>query len=287
MILGVDYASVDGDAKPDLAAARTAGLRFAIIRAAYAAWQDPTCARDRDAIRAAGLTFGAYLFPLFGSSNPPPETQVKTALAGAGLIPGKDLPLVLDIEFPRGLAGTGRTRTEVAEWIGRARRAVHDQSGVDPVIYASQRVLDGSDGDALAGAANEAIRGCPLWLARYPYRTRIPAVIGEQAAGLPAPPVPKVAGDADDWWAWQYQGDAVQMPGFSATVDLDRWNPLRKGAHGARVSWAQKRLGLAETGTWDDETEAAIVALQLHSGLVADGIVGPATFAALAWMRPV
>lgn len=283
MILGLDYASVDNDRPPDLAAARAAGVRFAIIRAAYAAWQDPTCARDRDAICAAGLTFGAYMFPLLGASNPPPETQVKVALTGAELIPGRDLPLVLDIEFPRGLAGTGRTRTEAAAWIGRAVQAVRSETGVDPMIYSSQRVLDGSDGTALAGAVNEAIRGCPLWLARYPYRTRIPAVTGEQAAALPAPPVPHVAGDADDWWCWRYQGDALQLPGFSSTVDLDRWNPLRRGARGARVSWAQRRLGLAETGAWDPETEAAVIALQLDRGLVADGIVGPATFAALAW----
>lgn len=285
MILGVDYASVDGDAKPDLAAARAAGIRFAIIRAAYAGWQDPTCARDRDAIRAAGLTFGAYLFPLMGASQPPPETQVKAALASAGLIPGKDLPLVLDIEFPKGISATGRTRTEVAEWIGRARKAVRDRTGCDPMIYSSARVLDGADSDALNGAADDAIRGCPLWVARYPFKERIPAVTGAQAAALPAPPVPKVGGDADAWWIHQYEGDALQLPGFSATVDLSRWNPLCRGARGSRVTWVEQRLGLVEgtPGVWDDALEAAVVAFQLHVGLVADGVVGPATFAALAW----
>lgn len=282
MILGVDYGAVDGNRPPDLTAARRAGVRFVILRAVYGTTPDPHCARDRDAVRSAGLTFGAYLFPLMGASNPPAETQVKAALASAALIPGKDLPLVLDIEFPRGLAGTGRTRTEVAEWIGRAVTAIREQAGCEPLIYSSARVLDGTDGDALAGAANEAIAGCPLWLARYPFRTKIPAVLGIDVA---APPVPAVAGDPDGWWAHQYQGDAVQLSGFSATVDLNRWNPLRRGARGARVAWVQRRLGMAEgtPGVWDDAMEAVVVAFQLDRGLVADGVVGPATFAALAW----
>lgn len=284
MILGLDYASVDSNRPPDLAAAHAAGVRFAIIRAAYAAWTDPTCARDRDAIRSAGMTFGAYLFPLISLGNPEPEEQVRVALAGAGLIPCRDLPLVIDLEWPHGFAATGRSRAELGAWIGRMRVAVRKETGADPMIYSSARVLDGNDADALAGAANEAIRGCPLWLARYPYRTRIPAVT---SVDLPAPPVPRVAGDADNWWCHQYQGDAVQLSGFSGTVDLDRWNPLRLGARGARVTWVQRRARLAEgaPGVWDDAMDAAVLAFQLDRGLVADAVVGPSTFAALAWER--
>lgn len=280
MILGCDYAAVDGNRPPDLQAAHRAGIRFAIVRATYGTAVDPHCARDRDAIRAAGMTFGAYLFPLMGASNPPAETQVKAALAAAGLVRGRDLPLALDIEFPRGIAATGRTRTEVAEWIGRAVAAIRDQAGCDPLIYSSARVIDGQDSDSLAGAADEAIRGCPLWLARYPFKARIPAQTGIDVA---PPPVPAVAGDPDGWWAHQFQGDALGLPGFSSTVDLSRWNPLRRGATGARVAWVRQRLGLAAGSAWDDELDAAVVALQLHAGLVADGVVGPQTFAAMAW----
>lgn len=295
MIFGADYASVDGNRPPDLAAARRAGVRFVILRASYGASPDPVCARDRDAIRAAGMTFGAYLFPLLGASNPPAETQVKAALAAAALIPGKDLPLALDIEFPRGIAATGRTRTEVAAWIGRAVAAVRAQAGCDPLIYSSARVLDGIDSDALAGAANEAIAGCPLWVARYPFKTRIPAQLGAEVA---PPPATKAAGD-DGHWIHQFQGDALQLPGFSATIDLNRWNVLRLGARGARVSWVQRRLSAAghpigdaeprplfvegTPGVWDDAMDAAVRAFQLDRGLVADAVIGPSTFAALAW----
>ena len=279
MILGVDYAAPDGNHPPDFTAARAAGVRFAIVRAAYGASPDPTCARDRDAIRAAGLVFGAYLFPLMGASNPPPETQVKAALSSAHLIPGKDLPLVLDIEFPHGL---GRTRTEIAAWIGRAVEAVRDQAGCDPMIYSSARVLDDSDTDTLAGAANDVIKGCPLWLARYKYREWVPAMTSSE---IPPPPVPDVAGDADNYWIHQFQGDALRMPGFSNTVDLNRWNRLCLGAQGARVAWVERKLKLVdgEPSAWDDAMDAAVVAFQLHTGLVADGVIGPRTFAALAW----
>ena len=64
MIIGLDYASVDGNKKPDLAAAYKAGARFAFVRGAYGAWSDPTAKRDADDVRESGMVFGAYLFAL-------------------------------------------------------------------------------------------------------------------------------------------------------------------------------------------------------------------------------
>lgn len=283
MMLVVDYASVDDPGKPDFAAAYRAGIRAAIVRGAYGAWPDPV-ALHRDAIRSAGMTYGSYLFLVAHQSAPTPEDQVAAFLKQAGLIPGKDLPPALDIEFPRGIAATGRSRSELGAWTGRAVAALRKETGVDPIAYSSARVLDGDDADALAGAANEAIRGCPLWLARYPYASRRPAVL---APDIPPPPVPKVAGDADDYCAHQYQGDALGVPGFSSTVDLSRWNVLRKGAHGARVAWAQRRLRMADgtPAVFDDAMESAVREFQAAHGLEVDGIVGVRTWAALAWVR--
>jgi GH25 family lysozyme M1 (1,4-beta-N-acetylmuramidase) len=285
MILGLDYASVDENARPDLEAACAAGVRFAIVRASYSTLPDPTCTRDRDAIRAAGLVFGAYTFPVTNVNAPDPEEQIETYIASAGLIPGCDLPPVLDLEWPHGIAATGRTPAGNVAWIGRAVAAIQQATGVAPIIYSSARVLDGTDTDALGGAADTVIAGCPAWCARYAFRGRIPAVL--QEAAVHPPPVPRALGDADAWWIHQYQGDAVQMPGFSSTVDLDRFNPLCRGAHGTRVLWAQRRLGLAEgtPGTWDDVMDDAVRSFQAAHGLVADGVIGPATFAALAWVH--
>lgn len=285
MILGLDYASVDANQRPDLTAARAAGIRFAILRASYAEWPDPTLQRDRNAIRGAGLTFGAYMFPVMGHSHPPPEQQVRVAVQSAGLIPGRDLPLVLDLEFPKGIAATGRTRTEIGEWIGRAVAAIRRDTGVDPMIYSSARVLDGDDRDALVGAADLAIAGCPAWCARYPFATRRPAVLDQRVGHLQAPPVPKALGDTDAWWVHQYAGDALGVPGFTSTVDLNRWNPLRRGAKGTRVLWVQRRLRMVEgrPAVWDDAMDDVVTHWQAVHGLEPDGIIGPATFSALAW----
>lgn len=287
MLLGIDYASVDGSHPSSLAAAKAAGLRFAFIRASYNEWTDPTPARDRDHIRASGLIFGAYLFPV---TTHEPEPQVEAFIKGAGLIPHKDFAPVLDIEFPGGISKTGKTREELAKWIERCVAELRARFGCNPIIYSSQRVLDGADADSLGGAATHVLEGCPLWLARYPYKTRIPLQDGKH---LVAPPVPLAGGDSDGWWFHQWQGDALNFPGFTAAVDADRFNLLTKSSpQGARVRWVQGRIKilgaplagpLNVTGRWDADTDHAVRAYQTAHGLVSDGIVGPATFAALSW----
>lgn len=284
---GIDYASVDGNKPPDLAAAKAAGLRFAIVRGSYSTWQDPTCSRDRAAIRAAGLTFGAYLFPVMNAGAPTPEEQVRQFLQHAELEPSRDFAGVLDLEWPGGIAKTGKTRIEIANWIRRAVAEFEHRTGCKPIVYSSARVLDGNDTDSLAGAADRMVFGCPAWCARYPFKTRIPAVTNDATVdALPRPPVPRALGDADGWWIWQYQGDAIHLPGFSATVDMDEFNLLRHGAKGTRVSWVQRRVGVVEgtPGVWTDAMDDAVKSFQQEKGLVADGVIGPATFAALTWV---
>lgn len=285
MIFGIDYASVDGNKPPGLVAAKAAGLRFAFVRADYSTWPDPVCGRDRHAIRAAGLIFGAYLFPVMDAGSPSPEDQVAVFVRNAQLYSSIDMPAVLDLEWPKGVAATGRTREQIANWIYRARVALRKAYGIDPMIYSSARVLDGSDSDAMRGAADDAIRGCPAWCARYRMEAHMPALL--DASKLLSPPVPRALGDSDGWWIHQYQGDAIQLPGFSATVDMDRFNRLALGAHGSRVAWVRRRVGLIEgrPAFWEEFTQEAVLKFQASRGLVADGIVGPATFAALSWVR--
>jgi GH25 family lysozyme M1 (1,4-beta-N-acetylmuramidase) len=279
-MLGVDYASVDGDSRPSLAAAKAAGLRFAFIRASYSTWADPTCARDRDAIRAAGLTFGAYLFPVTDHGAPEPEEQVAAFVRGAGLDRDRDFAPVIDLEWPGGIAKTGRSRAELAIWIEGALHAIYQAYGCEPIVYSSARVLDGNDADGLGGAASKLLADCPLWLARYPFRTHLEPQLG---AVLTPPPVPATLGDADGWWMHQFQGDAVHFPGFTSTVDVDRFNMLGAGAKGSRVAWLQRRLNVIEDG-FGPGTEAAVKTLQAKCGLAVDGVVGPATFAAASWL---
>jgi lysozyme len=277
--LGIDYASVDGDRVPDLVAAKATGLRFAFIRGCWAKWADATFARDCAAIRAAGLVLGAYMGPAIGDAYPSPEEQV-------ALLPeleSGDFAPVLDVEFPApGISATRLKPPQIAAWLARARAAIVTRYGCDPIVYSSARVLDGDDTDGLAGAANDALRGCAPWLARYPFATRIPAQLGAMAT-MPAAPPAAALGPA---WIRQPQGDALRFPGFSATVDLDVFFGFGVCARGERVRWVQARIGTDVDGDFGAETELALQAWQGSHGLPMTGAVDVVTFARLSRVLP-
>jgi GH25 family lysozyme M1 (1,4-beta-N-acetylmuramidase) len=277
-IIGADWASVDGDRTPDIGAAKGVGVRFAIVRASYGTMPDHTAARDQGALRAAGVTFGAYAFPIIAKGGASPEAQVAAFIASAGLLPGIDLPPILDVEFPHGIASTGYTRVEILAWLRAAVAALREHYGCWPMVYTSARVWDGSDTDCLAAPPTPDLVDCPLWLSRYPYQYRIPAVHDAHVVdALEWPANPKSWG-TDNCWLHQYQGDALSMPGFSSTVDLSRFHLLSSAGTGSRVSWVQRRLDTTEGDVW-----SALVTFQKQHGLVGDGVIGPKTFAALAW----
>jgi GH25 family lysozyme M1 (1,4-beta-N-acetylmuramidase) len=285
MILGIDTASVAGNKSIDWTAAKAAGLSFAIIRSNYGDGQDTVFAREWDRIRAATLVRGAYLFlryPRDGKKVSEPERQAKAMINAIGPIQPGDLPPTVDLEFPGGgRAETGMTVAECLTWILRARGILKNEYGVDPIIYTSARVWR----DDLGNSKSDALADCPLWLARYPFKKGTAVRSGAAFEGIAAPPVPPPWGDADNWWIHQYQGDATGFPGFlpvTSNVDMNRFNPLYKGS-GARVRWVQRRLQIDPTGKMDIPTKAALMEFQAKRGLVADAIVGPRTFAYLAW----
>ena len=98
--------------------------------------------------------------------------------------------------------------------------------------------------------------------------------------------VPRPWGDATNWWIHQYQGDALGLPGFTGTVDMNRFATTAPGARGDRVKWMQRRLGIAQSGAFDATTEAALRAFQATNGVAATGVVDLATFALLCWANP-
>ena len=125
----------------------------------------------------------------------------------------------------------------------------------------------------------------PLWLAYYPFKkgtARIDALVNRIS-----PPVPPPWGDSTNWWIHQYQGDATGLPGFApGNVDMNRFNPMTRGAMGDRVRWLQRRLGTAQNGSFDATTETALRAFQSRNGLAASATVDPRTFAQLCWSNP-
>jgi hypothetical protein len=56
---------------------------------------------------------------------------------------------------------------------------------------------------------------------------------------------------------------------------------LKKGSRGDAVRALQRRLGIGADGVFGKRTRAAVLRFQRSNDLVADGIVGPATLAAL------
>lgn len=275
MLISVDYADVDGDKPPTFAAAWRAGVRIVITRA------DTIAKRDAAAIAAAGMVRGVYLAPAF-HVNDNPIAVVETYAAVAGLIPFVDLPPILDIEFPKGIAGTGRTRAGVMADIRLYVAAFRTKYGVEPILYDSGRVWDSTDTDTLAAPDAPDLVGCPQWVARY----AVPYHVSPQLDHEPAePPVPHPWG-ARNWWLDQFQGDARGMAGFSSSVDLSRFNTASAGEDvcAPRINWIRAKLGLVSTGMWDSDLTDALVAFQRSKNLTSDGIVGPRTFVALCWL---
>jgi GH25 family lysozyme M1 (1,4-beta-N-acetylmuramidase) len=282
MILGIDTASVAGNKKIDWTAAKAAGLSFAMLRAAYGVDTDSTFTREWSRLGESGLMRGAYLFLRFPRGNkkaPEPEAQARALLAAVGdVLPG-DLPPTVDLEFPgNGRAETGMSVAQCLDWVLRARGVVKSALGVEPILYTSARVWR----DDLGNSRSTDLTECPLWLARYYFRAGLPVRSGAAFGALPAPAVPPPWAGADNWWLHQYQGDASGFPGFSGKVDLDRFNPYYTG-NGARARWVQKRLGVNVDGKFGPASKAALAAFQGERGLKADRIVGPRTFAYLAW----
>lgn len=288
--VGIDYASVDGGAVPDFKAARAAGIRFAIPRAIYGrrvsgqhdkapVFIDPVWARDKDAILAAGLKRGAYLFLCYekaGVQTPSPEVQVQSFFDYVKLDPKVDFVPWLDVE-EASLAMTGE---QMYEWTLRAASKFVELYGTWPGIYTSARVWS----ENLKSHSPGPLLNCPLWLAKpWPWLTRTPLRLD----GAPMYQPKMIPEWSNQWFVYQYQGDGTHCPGFTSTVDGDRFRVFGKGSMGAHVAWTQHRLGITADGIFGDKTEAAVKDLQKKNGLAVDGIVGVDTFMPLAWTHPV
>lgn len=288
--IGLDYASVDGNAPPDFAAARKAGARFAIPRAIYGrrvhgqtdgapVFVDPVWARDRDAIRAAGLKRGAYLFVCYkkeGVDTPPPEAQAQAYIDHVQLERGVDFVPMFDVEEANALSSD-----EMFDWTLRVCRKLRDHYGAWPGMYTSARVWHELLKDHPPGELVE----CPLWLAApWPWSERTTCHL-DGAPGHDPRTIPQF-GDQTNYWIYQYQGDGIEWPGFTSTTDVNRLHIVTRGAKGTIVGWIQRRVQAGVDGDFGPDTETRVKQFQRDHGLDDDGVIGPATFAALSWVMP-
>jgi peptidoglycan hydrolase-like protein with peptidoglycan-binding domain len=286
--IGLDYASVDNNSQPDFEAAKRAGVRFVIPRAIYGRqvkgqkypgpFRDPVWARDKDAIKAAGLKRTAYLFLCYekpGVQTPSPEDQAQAFIDYVQLEPTKDFVPMFDVEEASPTMGANTMYL----WTLRCAQKLRDHYGAWPGMYTSARVW----ADNLNHHSPGPLLNCPLWLAKpWPWLVNTPIHLD----GAPAYSPTLIPEWGDQYFWYQYQGDATQCPGFTSTVDASRFRVFGKGSKGAHVVWTQHRLGITADGIFGPATKSAVTALQKKNGLAADGIVGADTFAVLCWSNP-
>jgi GH25 family lysozyme M1 (1,4-beta-N-acetylmuramidase) len=298
MLLGLDYASIDDNAAPNWALAKQPSadgsrLTFVNMRAAYGDWADTTFIRDWAGVKAAGLVRGAYLYPRYKNGQGqivPIASQIdamKRAIAAAGgMVAGVDLPPALDIESAGGPGAFGCTPEQALDWYRELWTAMRTAFGVIPMIYTSGRVW----AEDLHNQMAPDLATSPAWLAKpWPWKVRTTAQrdISKAFSGGAYDPQVPIPWGGGNWWLHQYQGDAINWPGFSNTVDCNRFNLMKLGvAPGSRVSWVQRRVGTAPDGIYGPATDAAVKAFQAKHKLTADGVIGPVTFAALCWATP-
>ncbi len=295
-ILGLDYGEVDNNKTPDFAKARAAGARFLYLKGSQSLTPDKHYTRDACGARSRGLVVGAYLFPSFHYGAASVKQQVDTfvvATSAAGILHGKDLPPCLDVEFPgNGVIDTGRSQSDVLSLVIDFVAELTSVFGCVPCIYTSHGQMHDTNG--LGGPAAPEATACPLWQ-KVPYR-----LAARHPLDTVAPILPHRDHDPTDpndfrriplpwrdvgYWICQYQGDCLGFPGFSATVDVNVFHGLDHTCVGdPRISWVQKKLKVPVTGVWDAPTNFSVRTFQASKGLVSDGFVGPATFAALAWL---
>ncbi len=278
-MLVADYASVDSNHAPDFAAFKAWGGGAVIVRGAFTfkgqPFADPCIARDRDAIVAAGLAFGAYMIHGWTVD---PIAQVKTFRATVGAhLPG-DLPVWLDAESSADLATYGLTPEQ---GLARLELTYDALSQLYPCVgvYTSRRweteVLHALDSDALAVA--------PLWVKiPYPYqtgRTAHPEARGQ----LGELPKPWQRSNGPGAWLKQFQGDAKQVPGFSNQVDLSEWLVFdaANAATDPRTDFVITRLSGHGILARPPNLGIAVETFQRANGLEPDQKIGPKTFAAL------
>jgi lysozyme len=208
---GVDV--FDGQGAVDWAAARSAGVAFAFIKATQGTYDtQATFAANWAGSRSAGVLRSAYHF-FDPTEDGAAQARHFLSVVGA-MVPG-DLPAMVDLECPdgdpgclyaghAGKAAPADIRARLLAFLGAVEQATHAR----PVLYTFRNYFINSGVD-------------PSGLDAYPLFLASPSGAGAQgtAAGplcldVPAP-WPRAA-----FWQYSWTG---RVPGIGADVDRDRF----------------------------------------------------------------
>lgn len=254
MIKGIDVSHYQGDV--DWPKVKADGVNFVFIKATQGVGYAKVDYFRNHAPKAAGfgLHVGAYHYGTF--------SNIPEALAEAKYFYSvvKDYkltyPVVLDLEENKDSVSK-KQLTDAA----LAFMDFFKQKGYQVLFYTSKGFLD--------NALDASRIKYPLWIARY-YK--------------------ELGCNAD---VWQHT-DKGEVNGISGNVDMNiayrDFAPkpapkkpaypgiIKEGSKGANVKLVQAKVGTKADGEFGSKTDAAVKAWQKKHGLVADGIVGPATW---------
>lgn len=184
---GIDVSHYQKQVNWPLVAAQD--VKFAFVKATEGqSMQDTLFCQNWDAMRAAGITRGAYHFFRPGTSA---AAQAMNFLATVDLQHG-DLPPVLDVEVTDGLSPEALA-IGVKTWL----TMVEDAWKIKPIVYSNQKFYN----QHLAGLVYDY----PVWLARYT-ELRKPDLT-----------------DGHAWHFWQY-GNRGRLNGIVGDVDFNVFN---------------------------------------------------------------
>lgn len=278
---GVDVSDHQGQI--DWGKAAASGLSFAIVRVSDGLQHpDSQFQANWNGTRAHGIVRGVYQYFRPGQD---PVAQADLLISRVAFEPG-DLPPFLDVETMDGVSSS-HMRAAIQAWIDRVRK----RTGMVPLIYTAPGLWNGYGLPSYPGVG--------LWVANW---------------GVSAPKLPH---GWSDWTFWQtsasahvagipsgadgdvFHGSAADLRAFAAShgpggsgsgvSTTTTVKPiLREGATGQDVVALQDALAAhgfspgASDGDFGPRTLAAVIAFQRSRGLVADGVVGPLTWAALS-----
>ncbi|MFB5192643.1 GH25 family lysozyme [Alicyclobacillus fastidiosus] len=237
---------------------------------------DSTFASHVQGAQSAGLPVGAYHFAHPESNDPTAEAKHFVSILQQT---STDLMPVLDLESPTSAGPL--TGAQIVAWVRTFVNYVEAQTGRKAMLYTGPWYANMFD---LSGLGD-----IPLWVSVY---------------GVSAP---SQFADWTSYLMWQYT-DTATVSGISGNVDMSyapsvaalqgnytegdltpMSNPtVQLNSTGAAVETLQKDLNtlganpvLTVDGDFGAGTQTAVKAFQSAHGLTVDGVVGPATWAAI------
>jgi lysozyme len=288
--LGIDVSHYQGDV--NWLTVASSEVQFAFAKASEGTSSDDRFAKNWQGMQAAGLYRGAYHF---GHPGTDPETQAVHFASLVGPLGFRDLPPVLDLE-----QADGHKAQDVLAWARTFLSKAEQLFGRKLIVYTGAFWRD-----TLANPApDDFFSARALWLAGYAPETKLIVpktwsswTFWQYSEGTLNGPA-KIAGVTPCDQSW-FDGDTTALdqlcsgaspspPAANGGADgtwpgtYFVWPRSPAVAGDAVKAWQtriqQRGFALDADGVYGPQSKTACLGFQRDQGLVADGIVGQATW---------